>query len=64
MRWTCCITTALLASALAACASSPVALVALPPAPYAATEHSDSRSAQTTILLRPWSFLAISTPIP
>ena len=53
MRWTCCIISALLAPALAACVSSPVALVALPPAPYAATEHSDSGSAQTTILLRP-----------
>ena len=52
MRWTCCITTALLAPALAACVSSPVALVALPPAPYAAADHDDSRSAQTTILVR------------
>jgi len=53
MRWTCCIATALLAPALAACASSPVALVALPPAPYSAADHDDSRSAQTTILVRP-----------
>jgi len=53
MRWTRCITTALLALALAACASSPVALVALPPAPHPATGHDDSRSAQTTVLLRP-----------
>jgi len=53
MRWTCCITTASLALTLAACASSPVALVALPSAPHAATAHNDSRSAQTTILLRP-----------
>ena len=34
-------------------ASSPIAPVALPPAPYAATEHYDSRTAQITILLRP-----------
>jgi uncharacterized protein len=45
--------TASLALALAACASSPVALVALPPAPHAATEHNDSRGAQATISLRP-----------
>jgi uncharacterized lipoprotein YmbA len=51
MRVTCRITTALLALAVAACASSPVALVALPPALHAATDNSD-RSAQITILLR------------
>lgn len=50
---TCNITTALLALALAACASSPVTLVALPPAPHAATEHNHTRSTQTTIFLRP-----------
>ncbi len=53
MRWRSCIFTLLLASMLAACASSPVALVALPPAPRAATDHNDSRRAQTTVLLRP-----------
>ncbi len=53
MSWTRGITTVLLALALAACASSPVTLVALPPAPPAAKNHNDSRSAQTTILLRP-----------
>jgi len=53
MRWRCCIRIALFAPALVACASSPVALVALPPAPHAATDHNESRSAQTTILLRP-----------
>jgi uncharacterized lipoprotein YmbA len=53
MRWTCCITAAALALALAACASSPVALVALPPAPHAATDRNDNRGAQTTLLLRP-----------
>ncbi len=53
MRWRSSIITALLASMLAACASAPVALVALPPAPQATPEHNDTRSAQTTILLRP-----------
>ena len=47
----CCIS--FLSLAIAACASSPVTLVALPPAPHAATGHNDMRSSQTTILLRP-----------
>jgi uncharacterized lipoprotein YmbA len=41
-----------LALALSACASSPVTLVALPPAPHAAAESSGAGSG-TTILLRP-----------
>lgn len=52
MRWRSCFIINLLALALTGCASSPATLVALPPAPNAATEH-DTRSAQTTILLRP-----------
>ncbi len=52
MRRRSCFIINLLALALTACASAPATLVALPPAPNAATEH-DTRGAQTTILLRP-----------
>ena len=49
MRSTCCIAFLV----LAACASSPVTLVALPPAPHVAAQHSGGPNSGTTILLRP-----------
>jgi uncharacterized lipoprotein YmbA len=53
MRRTARIVTALLASAIAACASSPATLVALPAPPDPEAHHAVGRSAGPTILLRP-----------
>ena len=49
MRSTCCIAFLV----LAACASSPVTLVALPPAPHVAAQHGGGPNSGTTMLLRP-----------
>jgi uncharacterized lipoprotein YmbA len=49
----CRIATAVLALALAACASSPVSLVALPPAPPPTADQNASQISGTTVLLRP-----------
>ena len=43
----------LLALTLAACASGPVALVALPPAPRAMPDQTDVPGSRATVLLRP-----------
>ena len=53
MRRTARIVTALLASAIAACASSTATLVALPAPPDLGAHHAVGRSAGPTILLRP-----------
>ncbi len=42
-----------LALGMAACASSPATLIALPPAPHSAADYSGGQSSGTTILLRP-----------
>jgi uncharacterized lipoprotein YmbA len=53
VRLTARIVTALLASAIAACASSPATLVTLPAPPDSGAHHAVGRSAGPTILLRP-----------
>ena len=58
MRWTCCICPC--CTRTAACASSPVALVALPPAPYAAaqTKRQPKRGTHYTAAPRGLSWLS------
>lgn len=48
----CRIMAALVALAMAACASSPVSLVALPPAPQPATDQNRNQTSGSTVLLR------------